>query len=232
MFPIVSWTDDQPAKRSGAHRAPPLPAQPDADSRRWLEQLRAGHPRHDEAVRRLHQVLGRIAVHELARRRPRLRAVSGPEFDDLAQQAADDALVSVLARLDEFRGLSRFTTWAYRFVIFEVSGKVARHAWQRQPPDLDQLQIDLLPDQRSSRPDQRLEQQLQLEVLAGAIRELTDRQRAVFVAVALNDVAIDIVALELGTNRNAVYKNLFDARRSLRRTLTAAGLPIDDRSDE
>jgi RNA polymerase sigma-70 factor, ECF subfamily len=226
MFPVVSRTDDQPAKRSRADAAP-APVRPDAESRRWLEQLRAEHPRHDEAVRRLHEVLRRIAVHELARRRPQLRAVSGPEFDDLAHQAADDALVSVLARLDDFRGLSRFTTWAYRFVIFEVSGKVARHAWQRQPPDLDQLQVDLLPDRRASGPEQQLEQQLRLELLAEAIKQLTDRQRAVFVAVALNDVAIDVVALELGTNRNAVYKNLFDARRSLRSQLATAGFPVD-----
>ena len=228
MSRIVSAPDDHPASRSGSHAraGQPVPAGLDAASRRWLEQLRAGHPRHDEAVVRLHELLRRIAIHELSRRRAQLRAVSGPEFDDLAHQAADDALVNVLGRLDDFRGLSRFTTWAYRFVIFEVSAKVARHAWQRHPPDLDQSDVDLLPDHRSPRPEQQLEQQLQLEVLTRAITELTERQREVFVAVALNDVSIDVVALELGTNRNAVYKNLFDARRSLRRQLAAAGLPV------
>jgi DNA-directed RNA polymerase specialized sigma24 family protein len=78
-------------------------------------------------VAALHDVLRRVAVYELSRRRGQLRSVSGPEFDDLAQQAADDALVKVLGKLDDFRGLSRFTTWAYKFVIFEVSAKVARH---------------------------------------------------------------------------------------------------------
>jgi RNA polymerase sigma-70 factor (ECF subfamily) len=230
MSPIVSRPGGQPGARSasGADAARPAPARLDAASRRWLEQLRAGHPRHDEAVVRLREVLRRIAFHELSRRRPQLRAVSGPEFDDLAHQAADDALVNVLDRLDDFRGLSRFTTWAYRFVIFEVSAKVARHAWHRQPPGLDQFGVDLLPDQRVRRPDEQLEQHLRLEALARGIRELTDRQRTVFVAIALNDVPIDVVALELGTNRNAVYKNLFDARRSLRRKLAAAGLPVGD----
>jgi RNA polymerase sigma-70 factor, ECF subfamily len=229
MSRTVSRPDDQPASRSAsgaAHAGPPGAARLDAVSRRWLEQLRAGHPRHDEAVVRLHELLRRIAFHELSRRRGQLRAVSGPEFDDLAHQAADDALVGVLGRLDDFRGLSRFTTWAYRFVIFEVSAKVARHAWQRQPPGPDEFEIDLLADHRSPRPDQQLEQRLQLEVLARAIAELTERQRVVFVAVALNDVSIDVVALELGTNRNAVYKNLFDARRSLRHQLATAGLPV------
>ena len=79
-------------------------------------------------------MLLRVASYELSRRRAQLGSIRGPEFDDLAQQAADDALMNVLAKLDDFRGLSRFTTWAYKFAIFEVSGKVARHAWRRQPP--------------------------------------------------------------------------------------------------
>src|SRR5215469_9143188 len=80
----------------------------DRDSRRWVEQLRVGHPRRDETVERLHDVLRRVALYELARRRRQLRSVAGPEFEDLAQQAADDALVKVLDTIDQFRGLSRF----------------------------------------------------------------------------------------------------------------------------
>jgi RNA polymerase sigma-70 factor (ECF subfamily) len=103
----------------------------DLASRRWVEHLHRGHPRHEQAAARLHDVLVRAAVHELHRRRGQLGGLSGPEFDDVAQQCADDAMMKILARLDDFRGLSRFTTWAYKFVIFEVAGKVARHAWQR-----------------------------------------------------------------------------------------------------
>jgi RNA polymerase sigma-70 factor (ECF subfamily) len=202
----------------------------DADSRRWLEQLRVGHPRHHQTVARLHDVLRRVAVSELSRRRDQLRRIRGPEFEDLAQQAADDALVNVLDRLDEFRGLSRFTTWAYTFVVFEVSAKVARHAWRRQPPDVEQLEWDQLPDPMALPPEERLEQRAQLDALSRAIAELTDRQREVFVAVALNDVPIDVLAVKLGTNRNAIYKNLFDARRRLRLRMAAVGHPVSDGS--
>ena len=195
----------------------------DAESREWVEQLRSGHPRHAEAVGKLHAVLVRVALHELSRRRGQLGAIAGPEFDDLAQQAADDALMNILRKLDEFRGLSRFTTWAYKFVIFEVSSKVARHAWRRQPPSNEELAWDELPDWLAPRPSDRLEQREQLEALSAAIGELTDRQREVFVAIALNDVPIDVLALRLGSNRNAIYKNLFDARRTLRSRLAAAG---------
>jgi RNA polymerase sigma-70 factor, ECF subfamily len=198
----------------------------DPESGRWLEQLRPGHPRHDQAVARLRDVLLRVAVHELSRRRSQLRSVGGPEFDDLAHQAADDALVAILAKLDDFRGLSRFTTWAYKFVVFEVSGKVARHAWRRQPPSTAELTLEQLPDALAPRPGDRLEQREQLEALSTAIRGLTERQREVFVAVALNDVPIDVLAITLGSNRNAIYKNLFDARRRLRAGLAQAGHPV------
>jgi RNA polymerase sigma-70 factor (ECF subfamily) len=165
-------------------------------------------------------------VYELSRRRGQLRSIRGPEFDDLAQQAADDALVNVLSELDGFRGLSRFTTWAYKFVMFEVSAKVSRHAWHKQPPDVEEIGWDRLPDRMALRPEDRLEQRAQLDALSQAIGELTERQREVFVAVALNDVPIDAVAVKLGTNRNAVYKNLFDARRRLRARMAAAGHPV------
>ncbi len=201
-------------------------AGPDADSRQWIEQLRAGHPRHDQALARLREVLLRVALHELSRRRGQLRSVTGPEFEDLAQQAANDALMNILARLDDFRGLSRFTTWAYKFVMFEVSGKVARHAWRRQPPGREEPAVEQLPDSLTPRPGDRLEQQERLQALSRAIGELTERQREVFVAIALNETPIDVLAIQLGTNRNAIYKNLFDARRNLRASMAAAGHPV------
>ena len=198
----------------------------DADSRQWVERLRTKHPQHERAAAKLHDVLLRVAYHELSRRRGRLRWISGPEFDDLAHQAADDALVNVLPRLDEFRGLSRFTTWACKFVVFEVSNKVARHAWRRQPPSAEELALERLPDPRAPRPGDRLEQRERFAALSAAIGGLTERQRQVFVAIALNDVSIDVLALRLGSNRNAIYKNLFDARRNLRARMAAAGHPV------
>jgi RNA polymerase sigma-70 factor, ECF subfamily len=135
-------------------------------------------------------------------------------------------LVKILARLDDFRGQSRFTTWAYKFVVFEVSSKVARHAWRRQPPRPGELEWDGLPDALSPTPDARLEERERLAALSAAIGDLTERQREVFVAIALNDVSIDVLALQLGTNRNAIYKNLFDARRNLRASMAAVGHPV------
>jgi RNA polymerase sigma-70 factor (ECF subfamily) len=201
----------------------------DRESEQWVEQLRPGHPRRDHTVATLRDVLLRVAFHELSRRRGQLGSIRGPEFDDLAQQAANDALMKILARLDEFQRRSRFTTWACKFVMFEVSGKVARHAWRRQPPSRGERAFERLPDSLAPRPGERLEQQEQLKALAAAIGELTQRQREVFVAVALNDVPIDVLAIQLGTNRNAIYKNLFDARRNLRARMAAADHPVPEK---
>ena len=90
-----------------------------------------GRDRAERAAARLHELLLRVARRETRRRCDRLR-ISGPELDDLAHQAAADAVVAIIAKIGEFRGESRFTTWAYKFVMFEVSGKIARHFW-RQP---------------------------------------------------------------------------------------------------
>jgi RNA polymerase sigma-70 factor, ECF subfamily len=209
-----------PAQRSGSG---------DRTSRRWVEQLHPDHPRHDQAAARLHDVLQRAAFHELSRRRDQLEALSGPELDDVAQQCANDAMMKIMARLDAFEGLSRFTTWAYKFVIFEVSSKVARHAWHHHPPSAEDLTWDQLPDTLAVRPGDQAERREQLATLTNAIGEdLTPRQREVFVAIALNDVPIDVLALQLSSNRNAIYKNLFDARRRLRASLAAAGHPLTD----
>jgi RNA polymerase sigma-70 factor, ECF subfamily len=138
-------------------------------------------------------------------------------------------MMKILARVDDFEGLSRFTTWAYKFVIFEVSSKVARHAWQHHPPSTEDLTWDQLPDTLAPRPGDQAERREQLAALTNAIGEdLTPRQREVFVAIALNDVPIDVLALQLSSNRNAIYKNLFDARRRLRASLAAAGHPLTD----
>ena len=185
-----------------------------------------GHPKREQTVAALHVLLLKGARHELSRRRAQLGSVSGPEFDDLAQQAADDALMKILAKLEQFGGLSRFTTWTYKFVIFEISRLVSRHAWQRERPLADGSVPERAADSSTADPAQRVERREQLALLATAVDQLTARQREVFVAVALNDVPIDVLALELGSNRNAIYKNLFDARRGLRKSMAADGHPV------
>jgi RNA polymerase sigma-70 factor, ECF subfamily len=193
----------------------------------WLDGLRASGAEHDETVAKLRALLLRVARFECGRRQASLH-VRGPELDDIAHQAADDALVTILGRLDEFRGDSRFTTWAYKFVVFEVSTKIGRHFW-RTGSTTASADVDWegVADRLAVAPEQRAEQRDMLEALARAVRrDLTDHQRRVFVAIALNEVPADALAAELGSNRNAVYQTLFEARRRLRASLAAAGYAL------
>jgi RNA polymerase sigma-70 factor (ECF subfamily) len=202
---------------------------PDETSRRWLEGLRSEGPRHDRCVRELHALLLRTARREVHRRRAWLGGASGPELDDVAQQAADDALLAIIDNLDTYRGLSRFTTWAYRFVMNHVSVKTRQHLWSGRRVMFDDADWDRLPDRLVTSPHRRTEQRAQFDALRTAVDEkLTARQREVFVAVALNEVPIDVVAMRLDSNRGAIYKALFDARTKLRVSLLEAGFPVEE----
>jgi RNA polymerase sigma-70 factor (ECF subfamily) len=218
----------EPAKIAAAQATPPGGALDD-ESRGWLDALGATGYVRDEAVARLHELLLRAARFEIARRRVTLPHLRGSDHDDLAQQAADDALVAILAKLSTFRGDSRFTTWAYKFALYEAAVKLRRRSWQdRELP----LEPDTWPDIASralSPADHAVEHEL-LDALRDAIRtSLSDHQREVLVAITLNGVPIDVLAERLNTTRGALYKTLHDARRKLRSRLAAGGHdPIDD----
>ena len=212
------------------HESSAAAARPDVESAEWLRELADRGPRREAALARLHGVLVRVARREVARRGPRL-AISGPELDDLAYQAAADALLAITRKLGQFRGESRFTTWACKFVILEVSTKLGRHFWRHPAVPLAAEDWDRLPGRFGFDPAQEAEWRDLLAALRRAVdTELTPRQREVFVAVALNDVPPDALAIKLGSNRNALYKMMFDARRKLRAALVANGYLHDEES--
>src|SRR5215217_3299439 len=193
----------------------PLPG-PDAESREWVRALRAGGPEYDDAIARLHALLLRAARFEVARRRPTLPHLRGGDLDDIANLAASDALLAVLRRLDDFRGASRFTTWAYKFALYEAAVKLRKRAWQGREVPLEPETWSMF-SSAGLEPHAELEQSELLATLQAAIADvLTPHQRRVLVALALNGVPIDVLAERLNTNRGALYKTLHDARRKLR----------------
>jgi RNA polymerase sigma-70 factor (ECF subfamily) len=199
----------------------------DPESRRWLTDLRGGGFAHEDAVGRLHAMLVRAARFEVNRRRDALPHLRGNELDDIAMQAADDALMSVLRRLDDFRGASRFTTWAYKFALLEAAVKLRRRAWQGREVPLEPEGWALLASAQHT-PHEDAEEGEVLAALKRAIHEaLTPHQREVLVALALNGVPIDVLSERLGTTRGALYKTLHDARRKLRGELSASGIAPD-----
>ncbi len=195
----------------------------DPESAEWLGALAGTGPQREAALTRLHEMLVRIAQRECRRRGPRLR-ITGPELDDLAYQAAADAGMAITRKIGQFRGESRFTTWAYKFVIFEVSDKIGRHFWQNPGVPLDAEDWDKLPDRFGFEPAREAEWRDLLAALRRPVdTELSPRQRQVFVAIMVNAVPLDTLAIELSSNRNAIYKMMFDARRKLRAALAANG---------
>ena len=209
-----------------------VPATLDADSREWLRCLRAEGAIRDDAIARLHGLLLRAARFEVARRRPALPHIRGDELDDIANEAAADALMSVLRRLDDFRGASRFTTWVYKFALLEAAVKLRKRSWQGREVPLEPESWSLFAS-AGLEPDAELEQSELLSTLQRAIAEvLTPHQRRVLVALALNGVPIDVLAERLNTTRGALYKTLHDARRKLRAHLHECDLTLDNWLEE
>ena len=195
----------------------------DAASREWLQALRADGATRDEAIARLHALLLRAARFEAARRSGRLPHLRD-ELEEIAHEAAGDALISVLERLDDFRGDSRFTTWVYKFALLETAVKLRKRAWQGRELPLEPEAWNLFENVGLTPPEQ-VEQSELLSTLQTAIGEvLTPHQRRVVVAVTLNGVPIDVLAERLDTTRGALYKTLHDARQKLRAHLAERDL--------
>ncbi len=193
----------------------------DEQSRRWLRELAGDGAGRHAASARLHALLLAGARSELVRRRGS-HPLTGVEIDDLANQAADDAFVAVTAKLEQFRGESRFTTWAYRFVVLEVSAKLGRHFWMRPDVRLDSGEWEQLPDRFGIAPDEQAERRELIELVNRVVREqMTEHQRKVFVALVIQQVPLDALVEQLGSSRNAIYKVMFDARRKLRAAFDA-----------
>jgi RNA polymerase sigma-70 factor (ECF subfamily) len=170
----------------------------------WLHELRAGGATADAAIARLHALLLRAARFEVARRRAGLPLLRDDE--DVALEAADDALVSCLEQLDQFGGASRFTTWASKFAVVEAAVKLRRRDWRGRELPSGSHGVELP------------------VALQAAMSRLTPEQLHVLVALALNGVPIDVLAERLNTSRSALYETLHEARRTLRQDAAVSGL--------
>lgn len=191
----------------------------DPESRAWLETLRSDGARYDAAIARLHALLLGEARFQVRRRTAALAHPSGRDLDDLAMQAADDALVAILGKLDRFRGDARFTTWARRFAELEVPGEIRRrlgHA-RETPTDIETLVLRPADGEDA----QAISEAGDLADTLGEliVAELTSHQREVLIALAIDGVDSKDLATRLNSTQGALYKTLHDARRKLKHGL-------------
>jgi RNA polymerase sigma-70 factor (ECF subfamily) len=190
----------------------------------WLAELQG--PERDEALADLRAFLVRGLGFALSNR--------SDVDDQILEDFAQDALLKILKALDSFRGESRFTTWAQKIAVNVAFTELRRLRWQ--DTSLDQLteglSLDFVPDMlvdRAAGPDQQAAQRIFFETLQRLIAtELTDRQRQALVAVRIQGMPLEEVARRLGTNRNALYKLLYDARQRLKKKMEEEGLSAED----
>lgn len=202
-------------------RTPALDTSVSAGEDGWWTHLGEESLEGDAALIRLHQLLVRASRHQVWRLRDLLPGADAGQIDDLAQQAADDALVAVLRKLPTFEGRSRFTTWAYKFAVLHAGVTVRGQAWRdREVPLPDSVTFaDAGPS-----PAQMTEATHLVRAVHDAIAtQLTPHQRRVILALVVEGVPIDVLAERLGSSRNALYKALHDARQRLRQALVASG---------
>ncbi|MGI8846515.1 MAG: RNA polymerase sigma factor, partial [Thermoleophilaceae bacterium] len=178
----------------------------DAESGDWLQRLRSDGPDREQALDDLRQLLLKAARFEVHRRMGGLSYLRGGDDEDLAQQSADDALVAILGKLDDFRGESRFTTWAYKFALFEAASTLRRRAWQGREVPIATEHWTVIAD-RGSTPDVEAESSELMRAIQTAVeQDLTPHQREILIALTLNGVPIDVLAERLNTTRGALYK--------------------------
>ena len=195
----------------------------DDESQAWVRGLTAGNDDRDRVAARLHELMLRVTRGEASRRRATIPSRGAEEIDEICVLAANDAVVAVLGKLDSYRGAARFTTWASKFAIYEVSSALRRHAWRHRKVEIDETVWDRLTDTAPAAIDALHNADLIEEIGRVVRHDLTERQRLVFESVTLEAVPIDVLAERLGTTRGAIYKTLHDARTKVRRALAEAG---------
>ncbi len=201
----------------------PAPVTTPVEQTDWVAALSIPGPLQERALVELHALLLRAARRQVQRMGLRATHVA----EELANQAADEALMTLLGKLHTFEGRSRFTTWAYKFAVLQAATAVRTLAWQDREIHLDGL--DLVPDGRPG-PGHYAEAVDLAQALRAAVdTELTSHQRRIVIALLVDEVPIDVLAQRLGTNRNALYKALHDARKRLRAHLRETGF-LDDQA--
>jgi RNA polymerase sigma-70 factor (ECF subfamily) len=192
----------------------------------WLAALRSDGPEQAAAIAELRAYVLRAATFALRRSRGDLGLMSRGEIHQLAEDCAQEAVLAIVQTLDRFRGESRFTTWVYSFAINAALVAARRERWKRVPlePLLERSDVGPPAD-----PAHRTLQDETLAVVREAIeRQLTERQRQALKAIVFEGVPLDELARHWGSNRNAIYKLLHDARRKLKAHLEARGFGVNE----
>ncbi|MGQ9887761.1 MAG: RNA polymerase sigma factor [Aggregatilineales bacterium] len=206
----------------------------DRTNDQWLADLTGPPALRDSALQDLRQRLQRGIYYYLSRERSDLAQLPAQELAQMAEDLAQDATLRVLENLDGFRGDSRFTTWATKIAVRVAISDLRRARYRDFSLDNITADGEQLPAKVAGAasggvpgPERAAERADVMARIALALREaLTERQFQALEAVALRGVPLEVVAEQMDTNRNALYKLLHDARRKLRAHLEEQGLSV------
>ena len=207
---------------------------PERSNPEWLAHLRSAGPEQQEAIEDLRRALERAALFYIRRRAPGLKGAATDELESLAQDAAQEATLQVLDKLDSFRGESRFLTWASAIAVGRAMTALRRRLWQdvsldRMPNGWQEPADIAISANGWEHPDLAVERQEMWDVIRDVVaRELTQRQRDVLNQLVLNGANAEEVAERLGTSPGALYKMTHDARRKLKAGLLKRGFSTDE----
>ena len=200
----------------------------------WLYDLRDSGVSQEGAIADLRNLLLRAVLFFFSRNQDDFRGLGRDEILQLAEDCAQEALIAVMNHISDFRGDSKFTTWAYKFAVNKALMAARHERWKGI--SLDELSffsnealVEWAVRDKSPGPtaDQSIMQAEVIELIREVIEhELTDKQRRVLIMMVFNEVPMDEVVQHLGTNRNAIYKMLHDARRKLKSGLQARGFDV------
>lgn len=207
----------------------------DRTNEQWLTDLTGAPEVQAAALRDLRERLQRGIFYYLSRERSDLSSLSSAEITHMAEDLAQDATLRVMENLGSFRGDSQFTTWATRIAVRVAISDLRRARYKDYSLDDLTADGDLLPEASTALmgdmpvgPERSAERSEVFDRVENALHEaLTERQYQALMAVAVNGVPLEIVAERMGTNRNALYKLLHDARRKLRTYLESQGISPD-----
>jgi RNA polymerase sigma-70 factor (ECF subfamily) len=195
----------------------------------WITQLTP--PPEDQAIAKLRAILIRGL-------KPALYKYVDRELDQFVEDTVQDALLKILDKVDTFRGESKFTTWAMKIAVREGLSELRRAKYK--DISLSDLVIN---DDESGReeinqksftddqpgPDRATHERMILQRVQKMIdEELTDKQKTAMNALMMHGIPIEVVAEQMGTNRNALYKLVYDARLKMKERLMAEGIDPDE----
>jgi RNA polymerase sigma-70 factor (ECF subfamily) len=205
----------------------------------WLHDLRENGLMQEQAIIDLQNILLRAVLYIFNRNTGDLAALAPDDLLRLAEDCAQDALIAIMNHLSDFRGDSKFTTWAYKFAVNIALTTARRERWRgvsldqlASPEDGTRFEWPAWAKSPGTTLDQSVMQAEVRKIIQEVIeQDLTDKQRRVLMLMVFNEVPMDEVVRELNTNRNAVYKLLHDARRKLKSSLHSRGFEMGETLD-